>query len=526
MEWYNSTLDGLDGYGSFLPERLYNEYDDQLGWPRRTCLTLANQITARPNSAALYDSFANRGMYGPIRHRMAEHFLSADLRYDYALRTGRTNSVDEALSFGNMYNPGRSNHMMNTKVDKQKFKALYVRFVYTARERNSTFERLESEDYAGCELKDISMGLMDSPRHKVRVYLNVSSVSDAEYNNRTEEQRSEYNCTLTIYSNKEMDALMHRKLLAIFPALVQRFTTCTISDQTKEFCMALSAPNTDTFDNLMKTKFNITELLEKVRRDNFTQVFQGMAQRTLDSLTTQVRRVTNDITNYENHLTSDYAALRELQLRLAGFQMLNSTGDYESDVKYYCKNNNLIAIRPHDNGMRYTVKAPVLYYDESFAKKMFTEGSRFWDNNSARGTRAREVLKLLHDVFVERKFIMFFGESVDVDVEGAHRTGEIVTYADNPLNANPHHKHFNCFGNSNAPIARAFTNNDYITLLEQVLACVGNLNLADGVVFNKFFNDLCDNTDGTRECAMLACADDPNTLYSVEEIMKKVYEVK
>lgn len=526
MEWYNGALDELNGYGIFLSERLYAEYDDQLGWPRNTCLTLAKQIIACPGSTALYDSFANRGLYGPIRHRMAEHFLSADLRYDYALRTARTNSMHEALNFGGMYNPGRINHMVNTKVDKQKFKSLYARFVYTARERNNTFERLESEDYAGYELKDISMGLMDSPRHKVRAYLCVPGVSDLEYNAYTEEQRSMRHCTLNIYSNKEMDALMQRKLLAIFPALVQRFTTCTISDQTKAFCMALSAPNTDTFDNLMKTKFNVVELLEKIRRDSFAQVFQNMAQRALDSLTSQVRRVTNDIAGYENQLTSSYVALRELQLRLAGFQMLNNTGDYESDVKYYCKNNNLIAVRPNNNGIRYTVKAPVLYYDESFAKKMFTQGSRFWDNNSARGTRASEVLKLLHDVFVERKFIMFFGESVDVDAEGVHRTGEIVSYAGNPLNANPHHRYFNCFGNSNAPIAKAFTNNDYITLLEQVLACVGNLNLADGVVFNRFFNNLCDNTDGTCKCAMLAYADDPNTLYSVEEIMKKVYEVE
>ena len=108
-------------------------------------------------------------------------------------------------------------------------------------------------------------------------------------------------------------------------------------------------------------------------------------------------------------------------------------------------------------------------------------------------TNATPALRsLLDDIFVTHMIKMHFVSGVKLNME----TGDIC-YLDPYSTAdvvvdglsNPHHRHFNCFGDNVSQLRQAVRNKDYVSAILQAESAIAGINIADATVFRKFVED-------------------------------------
>ena len=108
-------------------------------------------------------------------------------------------------------------------------------------------------------------------------------------------------------------------------------------------------------------------------------------------------------------------------------------------------------------------------------------------------TNAAPAIKsLLDDIFVTRMIKLHFVSGVQLNMEtGDIRYLDPYSTPDTVVDglSNPHHKHYDCFGDNVSKLRQAVRNKDYVSAILQAESAIAGINIADAAVFRRFVED-------------------------------------
>ena len=256
-----------------------------------------------------------------------------------------------------------------------------------------------------------------------------------------------------------------------------------------------------TADNVINAIGNRYADIVRLRQE--TRMVQAIENLTLNLDAGELQRIENNIRDKEETIRQAYsqidllyANLRELQAQYV-LKLTEDTSAAEEQLKTF-----LMSSRDHFRYIEYNERRKLLNF-------VYETALIYFDQNAydiyARSTRPNMVTNatpaiksLLDDIFVTRMIKMHFVSGVQLNME----TGDI-RYLD-PYSTpdtfvdglpNPHHRHFNCFGDNVSQLRRAVRNKDYVSAILQAESAIAGINIADATVFRRFVeNDLTHST--------------------------------
>ena len=254
-------------------------------------------------------------------------------------------------------------------------------------------------------------------------------------------------------------------------------------------------------DNVINAIGNRYAAIARLRQE--TRMVQAIENLTLNLDSGELQRIENNIRDKEEAIRLAYAQIDQMYTHLRELQaqyLLKLTEDVsaaEEQLKTF-----LMSSRNHFRYIEYNARRKQLDFVYETALIYFDQGAYDIYAHSTRPnmvTNATPALRsLLDDIFVTHMIKMHFVSGVRLNME----TGDIL-YLD-PYStpdtvvdglANPHHKHFNCFGDNVSQLRQAVRNKDYVSAILQAESAIAGINIADATVFRKFVEeDLTCNT--------------------------------
>ena len=248
-------------------------------------------------------------------------------------------------------------------------------------------------------------------------------------------------------------------------------------------------------DNVINAIGNRYADIVRLRQE--TRMVQAIENLTLNLDSGELQRIENNIRDKEEAIRQAYAQIDQMYTHLREFQaqyLLKLTEDVtaaEEQLKTF-----LMSSRDHFRYIEYNVRRKQL-------KFVYETALIYFDQNAydiyARSTRpnmvtnaAPEIKSLLDDIFVTHMIKLHFVSGVQLNME----TGDIC-YLD-PYStpdtvvdglSNPHHKHFNCFGDNVSQLRQAVRNKNYVSAILQAESAIAGINIADATVFRRFVED-------------------------------------
>ena len=256
-----------------------------------------------------------------------------------------------------------------------------------------------------------------------------------------------------------------------------------------------------TADNVINAIGNRYADIVRLRQE--TRMVQAIENLTLNLDAGELQRIENNIRDKEETIRQAYsqidllyANLRELQAQYV-LKLTEDTSAAEEQLKTF-----LMSSRDHFRYIEYNERRKLLNF-------VYETALIYFDQNAydiyARSTRPNMVTNatpaiksLLDDIFVTRMIKMHFVSGVQLNMEtGDIRYLDPYSTPDTVVDglSNPHHKHFNCFGDNVSQLRRAVRNKDYVSAILQAESAIAGINIADATVFRRFIeNDLTYST--------------------------------
>ena len=256
-----------------------------------------------------------------------------------------------------------------------------------------------------------------------------------------------------------------------------------------------------TADNVINAIGNRYADIARLRQE--TRLVQAIENLTLNLDEGELQSIENDIRDKEEAIRQGYvqidqmyAHLRELQAQYV-LKLTEDTSAAEEQLKTF-----LMSSRDHFRYIEYNARRKQLNF-------VYETALIYFDQNAydiyARSTRpnmvtnaAPAIKSLLDDIFVTRMIKMHFVSGVQLNMEtGDIRYLDPYSTPDTVVDGlpNPHHRHFNCFGDNVSQLRRAVRNKDYVSAILQAESAIAGINIADATVFRRFIeNDLTYST--------------------------------
>ena len=250
-----------------------------------------------------------------------------------------------------------------------------------------------------------------------------------------------------------------------------------------------------TADNVINAIGNRYVDIARLRQE--TRMVQAIENLTLNLDEGELQRIENNIRDVEESIRQKYAQIDQMYTNLREFQaqyVLKLTEDAsaaEEQLKTF-----LMSSRNHFRYIEYNARRKLLNFVYETALIYFDQNAYDIYTHSTRPnmvTNATPALRsLLDDIFVTHTIKMHFVSGVKLNME----TGDIC-YLD-PYStddtvvdglSNPHHRHYNCFGDNVSQIRQAVRNKDYVSAILQAESAIAGINIADATVFRKFIED-------------------------------------
>ena len=256
-----------------------------------------------------------------------------------------------------------------------------------------------------------------------------------------------------------------------------------------------------TADNVINAIGNRYADIVRLRQE--TRMVQAIENLTLNLDAGELQRIENNIRDKEETIRQAYsqidllyANLRELQAQYV-LKLTEDTSAAEEQLKTF-----LMSSRDHFRYIEYNERRKLLNFVYETALIYFDQNAYDIYARSTRPnmvTRAEPAIKsLLDDIFVTRMIKMHFVSGVQLNMEtGDIRYLDPYSTPDTVVDglSNPHHKHFNCFGDNVSQLRRAVRNKDYVSAILQAESAIAGINIADATVFRRFIeNDLTYST--------------------------------
>ena len=248
-------------------------------------------------------------------------------------------------------------------------------------------------------------------------------------------------------------------------------------------------------DNVINAIGNRYADIARLRQE--TRMVQAIENLTLNLDAGELQRIEDSIRDGEEairrayvQIDQMYTHLRELQAQYV-LKLTEDASDAEEQLKTF-----LMSSRNHFRYIEYNARRKQLSFVYETALIYFDQNAYDIYAHSTRPnmvTNATPALRsLLDDIFVTHMIKMHFVSGVKLNME----TGDICyldpyTTPDTVIDglSNPHHKHYNCFGDNVSQVRQAVRNKDYVSAILQAESAIAGINIADATVFKKFVED-------------------------------------
>ena len=248
-------------------------------------------------------------------------------------------------------------------------------------------------------------------------------------------------------------------------------------------------------DNIINAIGNRYTDIARLRQE--TRMVQAIENLTLNLDAGELQRIENNIRDKEAAIRQAYAQIDQMYTHLREFQaqyLLKLTEDVsaaEEQLKTF-----LMSSRNHFRYIEYDARRKQLSFVYETALIYFDQGAYDIYARSTRPnmvTNAAPALRsLLDDIFVTHMIKMHFVSGVQLNMEtGDIRYLDPYSTPDTVVDglSNPHHKHFNCFGDNVSQLRQAVRNKDYVSAILQAESAIAGINIADATVFRRFIED-------------------------------------
>ena len=248
-------------------------------------------------------------------------------------------------------------------------------------------------------------------------------------------------------------------------------------------------------DNVINAIGNRYADIIRLRQE--TRMVQAIENLTLNLDSGELQRIENNIRDQEEAIRQAYAQIDQMYTHLREFQaqyLLKLTEDVtaaEEQLKTF-----LMSSRNHFRYIEYNARRKQLNFVYETALIYFDQGAYDIYARSTRPnmvTNAAPALRsLLDDIFVTHMIKMHFVSGVQLNMEtGDIRYLDPYSTPDTVVDglSNPHHKHFNCFGDNVSQLRQAIRNKDYVSAILQAESAIAGINIADATVFRRFVEE-------------------------------------
>lgn len=326
------------------------------------------------------------------------------------------------------------------------------------------------------ELTGYSLALKTSPRHRIRVYSRTI----------TKENGKQINSVIVLSANPFYDAerfLLYRKIISILPLLDNRTEEQMGVYQHNRIPLFRKA-ETVNGSNAEEYTAEILEYLKEIPAFNDIQQMEML--KTLKRLNTyhtasmenRIAQQKTSVQQCEESLRQALLDLRTLEYELAG---LADVGLSEEDLKLLLSKNIISSASLSNDYLYYTCTSPCLSFDKEAAKLYY---KKLADKETV-------FAKLFKLAFIDEAIVFMFTDCISLNFRTISYSGN-GTGATFPQVAmrNPHHYHYNCWGNYGPVITKLLKQYSFMQLFLQIKAAVGSLNMTDYTVLSRFKEDV------------------------------------
>ena len=255
-------------------------------------------------------------------------------------------------------------------------------------------------------------------------------------------------------------------------------------------------------DNVINAIGNRYADIARLRQE--ARMVQAIENLTLNLDAGELQSIENNIRDKEEVIRRTYTQidqlytdLRELQAQYV-LKLTEDASDAEEQLKTFLMSSRnhfrYIEYNARRKQLRFVYETALIYFDQN-AYDIYAHSTR---PNMV--TNAAPAIKsLLDDIFVTRMIKMHFVSGVKLNMEtGDIRYLDPYSTPDTVVDglSNPHHKHYDCFGDNVSQLRQAVRNKDYVSAILQAESAIAGINIADAAVFRRFVeNDLTYYTD-------------------------------
>ena len=250
-----------------------------------------------------------------------------------------------------------------------------------------------------------------------------------------------------------------------------------------------------TADNVINAIGNRYADIARLRQE--TRMMQAIENMTLNLDSGELQHIENNIRDKEEAIRQAYTQIDQMYAQLREFQaqyVLKLTEDAsaaEEQLKTFLMSSRahfrFIEYDTRRKQLKFVYETALIYFDQN-AYDIYAHSTR--PNMVTTATAA--IKSLLDDIFVTRMIKMHFVSGVQLNMEtGDIRYLDPYSTPDTVVDglSNPHHKHFNCFGDNVSQLRQAVRNKDYVSAILQAESAIAGINIADATVFRKFVED-------------------------------------
>ena len=248
-------------------------------------------------------------------------------------------------------------------------------------------------------------------------------------------------------------------------------------------------------DNVINAIGNRYADIVRLRQE--TRMVQAIENLTLNLDSGELQRIENNIRDKEEAIRQAYAQIDQMYTHLREFQaqyLLKLTEDVtaaEEQLKTFLMSSRnhfrYIEYNARRKQLNFVYETALIYFDQN-AYDIYARSTRpNMVTNAAPALRA-----LLDDIFVTHMIKMHFVSGVQLNMEtGDIRYLDPYSTPDTVVDglSNPHHKHFNCFGDNVSQLRQAVRNKDYVSAILQAESAIAGINIADATVFRRFVEE-------------------------------------
>lgn len=331
------------------------------------------------------------------------------------------------------------------------------------------------------ETLGVSLALKLTPKHRVRVYTR--------------------NNHIIVFTTKGLlgegvvdDYQFLRRVWACLP-LLRSWPTTNISEginepELIELCKLLADNNADNFWTRLEQAYASNKEVQDIKYRNIINAFNSIQTFRIDGYTRQIQGLQNDADTYLKNYADRLEAKRKVERELLALQQTDFKIDTEVIKrlvdKRICYGLYTNSITNSDGLLSYRCSAPLVSYDKDAAKVLYSR--------RVKNDRSKETAWLFKKLFLDEQVVLNFDEAIDIKLNrGTIQAKQGCTNLYNDLHEilpNPHHYHYNCWGNYGGIITRLIHEYKLEELFYQIKAAVGSINFADYPVMGQFLTHL------------------------------------